>query len=125
MSAVSWLQKSSFNSKTHPEHSEASRDFARLLMQERATISNCHKPEVTNFVADILSRGTNLPINILKLAILTLFPNQVPDSLKAVNLKNEIDSELASLMPLVHNKTASPASIKRSKMRLLLGGCAS
>ena len=94
-------------------------------MRERATISNCHKPGVTNFVADILSRDTNLPINILKFAILTLFPNQVPDSLKAVNLKNEIDSELASLMQLVPNAMASPINIKRSNAGRLLGGCAS
>ena len=53
-SAVAWLQKNSHNSKTHPEHSHNSRNFARMLMNKKNTISNCHKPGVTNFVADIL-----------------------------------------------------------------------
>ena len=124
-SAVSWMKKTSFNSKTHPEYSEASRSFARMLMKEKNVISNCHKPGVTNFVADILSRDTHLPENILKLAISSLFPTQVPDSLQAVNLKNEINLELASLMQLVHNATASPANITRSNVGRLLGGSAS
>ena len=97
-SAVVWMKKTSFNSKTHPEHSVASRSFARLLMQEKTVVSNCHKPGVTNFVADILSRDTHLPVNILKFAISSLYPTQVPDSLQAVNLTNEINLGLASLM---------------------------
>ena len=116
------MRKTSFNSKTHPEHSAASRSFDRLLMSEKAIVSNCHKPGHTIFVDDILSRDTHLPINVLKFAILTLFPSQVPDSLEVVDLKKEIDSDLASLMHLMPKPTASIASIKQSSVGALLAG---
>ena len=121
-SAVAWLQKSSFNSKSHPEHSHTSRNLARMLMNEKATIRNCHKPGVTNFVADILSRDTHLPENVVKFALSKLFPNLVPESLSFVSLEKEINSELASLVQLKPNVQASPINITRSNVGRLLGG---
>ena len=122
-SAVAWLRKNCHNSKTHPAHSHTCREFARMLMKEKSNISNCHKPGATNFVADILSRDTHLPQNILKFAISNLFPNQVPESLNFVSLEKEINSDLASFTQLQHNEQASQINITRSNLGLLLGGC--
>ena len=72
-----------------------------------------------------ISSETHLPTNVLKFAILKLFPTQVPDSLKIVNLQKKISSELASLMRLMPSVAASQANIKRSNVGRLLGGSAS
>ena len=124
-SAVAWLQKSSFNSKSHPEHSAASRDFACFLLQYNVSLSNAHKPGASNFIPDILSRDTHIANDVKMLMINVLFPTQAPHSLQFHDLEDKITSELSCYRRLTPNAMASPVSIQRSKVGALLDGNAS
>lgn len=121
-SAQSWLRKNSFNTKTHPEHNTAVRSFAKFLMISQASLTSCHIPGASNYVADCLSRDTHLNRDQLEFILPQLFPRQVPDSLTLVDLSAEIISDLASLKHCCPNRKGSPQKLVRSTVGTVLDG---
>ena len=121
-SAEAWLRKCSFSTKSHAAHNKVARTFGRLLMTQKARVTSCHVPGITNFAADMLSRDTHISLTNLQHILPQLFPHQVPASLTLVDLNDEITSELVSLKQLCHNRTDSPENLKRNSAGTSIAG---
>jgi len=113
-SGLGWLYGASFDDRKQSVYQEMAREFTSEVVEAEVVMYGQYLPELSNVVADSLSRDHHLDDGVLTNLLRFVCPSQLPHHFSIRRLPPEITSFISSKLERLPRRQPEPKTLTRS-----------